>query len=65
MASNLTSTKFNINQVPKTRNFAARYQHLSPAFLLDAVMLLDGAFAETKEAPEGEAKDAPEDEEKG
>jgi integrase len=49
----------------KDLRMAARYQHLSPAFLSDAVMLLDGAFAETKEAPEGEAKDAPEDEEKG
>jgi hypothetical protein len=38
---------------------AARYPHLSPAFLSDAVMLLDGAFAEPKEAPEGEAEEAP------
>jgi integrase len=44
----------------KDLRMAARYQHLSPAFLSDAVMLLDGAFAEPKEEPEGEAKEAPE-----
>jgi len=38
----------------KDLRMAARYQHLSPAFLSDAVMLLDGAFAEPKEEPEGE-----------
>jgi hypothetical protein len=31
---------------------AARYQHLSPAFLSDAVKLLDGAYAESPEKPE-------------
>jgi hypothetical protein len=31
---------------------AARYRHLSPVFLSDAVMLLDGAFAEPEENPE-------------
>jgi hypothetical protein len=30
----------------KDLRMAARYQHLSPAFLSDAVKLLDGAFAE-------------------
>ena len=40
----------------KDLRMAARYQHLSPAFLSDAVMLLDGAFAEPKEAPEGESR---------
>jgi integrase len=38
----------------KDLRMAARYQHLSPAFLSDAVMLLDGAFAEPKEALENE-----------
>jgi hypothetical protein len=28
---------------------AAKYQHLSPAFLADAAKLLDSAFAETRE----------------
>jgi len=36
----------------KDLRMAARYQHLSPAFLSDAVKLLDGAYAETKEEPE-------------
>jgi integrase len=31
----------------KDLRMAARYQHLSPAFLSDAVKLLDSAFAET------------------
>lgn len=30
----------------KDLRMAIRYQHLSPAFLSDAVLLLDGAFAE-------------------
>ena len=30
----------------KDLRMAARYQHLSPAFLSDAVKLLDGAYAE-------------------
>lgn len=34
----------------KDLRMAARYQHLSPAFLSDAVKLLDGAYGETKEA---------------
>ena len=36
----------------KDLRMAARYQHLSPAFLSDAVKLLDGAYAEPKEEPE-------------
>ena len=37
----------------KDLRMAARYQHLSPAFLSDAVKLLDGAYAETPaESPE-------------
>jgi integrase len=36
----------------KDLRMAARYQHLSPAFLSDAVKLLDGAYAETTESPE-------------
>lgn len=32
----------------KDLRMAARYQHLSPAFLSDAVKLLDGAYAEPK-----------------
>ena len=36
----------------KNLRMAARYQHLSPAFLSDAVKLLDGAYAEPKEEPE-------------
>ncbi len=31
---------------------AARYQHLSPAFLSDAVKLLDGAYAKSPEESE-------------
>ena len=31
----------------KDLRMAARYQHLSPAFLSDAVKLLDGAYAES------------------
>jgi hypothetical protein len=33
----------------KDLRMAARYQHLSPAFLSDAVKLLDGAYAESAE----------------
>lgn len=33
----------------KDLRMAARYQHLSPALLSDAVKLLDGAYAETPE----------------
>lgn len=36
----------------KDLRMAARYQHLSPAFLSDAVKLLDGAYAESTEALE-------------
>jgi integrase len=36
----------------KDLRMAARYQHLSPAFLSDAVKLLDGAYAESPEVPE-------------
>jgi len=35
----------------KDLRMAARYQHLSPAFLSDAVKLLDGAYAEFPENP--------------
>ena len=35
---------------------AARYQHLSPAFLSDAVKLLDGAYAEKPKAAESETQ---------
>lgn len=35
----------------KDLRMAARYQHLSPAFLSDAVNLLDAAFAEPKKLP--------------
>ena len=40
----------------KDLRMAARYQHLSPAFLSDAVKLLDGAYSESQEmvAPENE-----------
>jgi integrase len=41
----------------KDLRMAARYQHLSPAFLSDAVMLLDGAFAEPKETHESKEKE--------
>ena len=40
----------------KDLRMAARYQHLSPAFLSDAVMLLDGAFAEPTETPDDTKK---------
>jgi hypothetical protein len=36
----------------KDLRMAARYQHLSPAFLSDAVKLLDGAYAESMEESE-------------
>jgi integrase len=39
----------------KDLRMAARYQHLSPAFLSDAVKLLDGAYAESPEKPENGA----------
>jgi hypothetical protein len=39
---------------------AARYQHLSPAFLSDAVKLLDGAYAETAEQAPAESPEKPE-----
>jgi integrase len=39
----------------KDLRMAARYQHLSPAFLSDAVRLLDGAYAESPEKPENGA----------
>src|SRR5450631_4032293 len=39
----------------KDLRMAARYQHLSPAFLSDAVKLLDGAYAESSAEPEGES----------
>jgi integrase len=42
----------------KDLRMAARYQHLSPAFLSDAVKLLDGAYAESPE----KAEDQPENE---
>src|ERR1700691_936402 len=35
----------------KDLRMAARYQHLSPAFLSDAVRLLDSAFAEPRKLP--------------
>ena len=37
----------------KDLRMAARYQHLSPAFLSDAVMLLDSAYAEKPKDAEG------------
>lgn len=39
----------------KDLRMAARYQHLSPAFLSDAVKLLDGAYAESPEKAENGA----------
>jgi hypothetical protein len=38
---------------------AARYQHLSPAFLSDAVKLLDGAYAEKPKNAEAETPKEP------
>ncbi len=46
----------------KDLRMAARYQHLSPAFLSDAVKLLDGAYAETPEQPAAKSPDEPENE---
>jgi len=37
----------------KDLRMAARYQHLSPAFLSDAVKLLDDTFVESSQALEG------------
>jgi hypothetical protein len=50
----------------KDLRMAARYQHLSPAFLSDAVKLLDSAFAEKPKDAEGseESKDSSEQGEK-
>jgi integrase len=42
----------------KDLRMAARYQHLSPAFLLDAVKLLDGAYAESSEETENKENEA-------
>jgi hypothetical protein len=39
---------------------AAKYQHLSPAFLSDAVKLLDGAYAESPAETEAERPEKPE-----
>jgi hypothetical protein len=44
----------------KDLRMAARYQHLSPAFLSDAVKLLDGAYAEFPATPEAESPEKPE-----
>jgi hypothetical protein len=44
----------------KDLRMAARYQHLSPAFLSDAVKLLDGAYAEKPKALEAETNKEPE-----
>lgn len=41
----------------KDLRMAARYQHLSPAFLSDAVKLLDGAYAEKPKAVESETQE--------
>jgi hypothetical protein len=46
----------------KDLRMAARYQHLSPAFLSDAVKLLDGAYAESSERLEVESPANPESE---
>jgi len=43
----------------KDLRMAARYQHLSPAFLSDAVKLLDGAYAEKPKALESEVSEQP------
>lgn len=48
----------------KDLRMAARYQHLSPAFLSDAVKLLDTAFAEKPE-PEAQKNPEPNEEETG
>jgi hypothetical protein len=50
----------------KDLRMAARYQHLSPAFLSDAVKLLDSAFAEEPKDADGskEGKDESKQEEK-
>jgi integrase len=44
----------------KDLRMAARYQHLSPAFLSDAVKLLDGAYAEKPKNVEAEITKEPE-----
>ncbi len=44
----------------KDLRMAARYQHLSPAFLSDAVKLLDGAYAEKPKSAEAETPKEPE-----
>ena len=41
---------------------AARYQHLSPAFLSEAVKLLDGAYAESAEKQDAEPPEEPQKE---
>ena len=46
----------------KDLRMAARYQHLSPAFLSDAVKLLDGAYAESPEKASKEAENTAENE---
>jgi integrase len=46
----------------KDLRMAARYQHLSPAFLSDAVKLLDGAYAEKPKNAEAETQKEPENE---
>jgi integrase len=43
----------------KDLRMAARYQHLSPAFLSDAVKLLDGAYAEKPKNAEAETPKEP------
>ena len=44
----------------KDLRMAARYQHLSPAFLSDAVKLLDGAYAESPDKSEVGSPEKPE-----
>ncbi len=44
----------------KDLRMAARYRHLSPAFLSDAVKLLDGAYAEKPKNAEAETPKEPE-----
>ena len=46
----------------KDLRMAARYQHLSPAFLSDAVNLLDAAYAEKPQNAEAETRETPENE---